>query len=161
LFQVKRLHSKLPEMWSTNSNFPVFCAWRVASAGLIPAYLLGVVAISSARLTRRPAGAGLSVQTDPTVTFDTAALYANALLTAGVHDAVVQVTAPATGHALGTTALVGLLRAAGAACLAVPSDRAQLALREVVLTTQIGNRYGAGPAAAGLPGRPAGALSCR
>ncbi len=121
---------------------------RTEAGGLIPAYLLGKVAVSSARLTRRPAGAGLTVTTDSSITFDTAAVYANALLTAGVHDAAVRVTAPADAPALGTTAFLGLLRAASAACFVVPGDRSSLALRELVLTTDVANSYGAGPAAA-------------
>jgi len=120
---------------------------RAEAGDLIPPYLLGMVAVSSARLTRRPAGAGLTVRTDPTVTFDTAAMYANALLTAGVRDASVQVTALRGAPALGTTALLGLLRAARAACIDVSPERGRLAVRELVLTTKVANAYGVGPAA--------------
>lgn len=120
---------------------------RAEAGDLIPPYLLGVVAVSSARLIRRPAGAGLTVRTDPTVTFDTAAMYANALLTAGVRDASVQVTAPQGAPALGTTALLGLLRAARSACIDVSSERGRLAVRELVLTTKVANTYGVEPAA--------------
>src|SRR5207248_2253103 len=82
------------------------------------------------------------------ITLDTAALYAAALRTAGIRHATVRVTAPAGAPALGTTALLGLLRAARAACVAVPDERAGLAIRELVLTSHVAQAYGGAAAAA-------------
>ncbi len=116
------------------------------AAGLIPSELLGLVAISSARLTALPATAGLTVHTDKTITLDMADMYASALLIAGVRHADVQITAPTSAPALGTTALLGLLRATDQACQTVPPVRAQLAVRELVLTSHIAQSYGAAAA---------------
>ena len=129
---------------------------KAQAAGLIPPETLGVVAISSARLTRLPPGRGLTVHTDRSITLDTAGLYANALLTAGLSDADVQVTAPLAAPALGTTALLGLLRAAREACVPLSGERGRLAIRELVFTTHVADAYGA-TAAADLMARAKGA----
>lgn len=110
--------------------------------GLIPARELGTLAISSVLLHPLPAGSGLTVTLNPAVTLHTALTYVNALLTAGVTDADVGVAAPASQRALGTTALLGLLRAASAACLPVAPVRRDLAIREVVLTGELAGTMG-------------------
>ncbi len=120
---------------------------RARAHGLIPPALLGIVAVSSVLLSPQPAGAGLDVTVTRDVTRDAAATYANALLTAGVIDARVRVTAPPSQRALGTTALLGLLRAAEVSCLTIDPTRRDLALREIALTDSltppIGPRGGA------------------
>src|SRR5579875_2170594 len=117
-------------------------AERAEAHGLVPPELLGVQAISSAVLRPRPAGTGLTVRLNPAITLDTAQTYANALLTAGVTDADVGVAAPTSQQAWGTTALLGLLRAARAACVAIDPARHDLAIREVVLTGELARSIG-------------------
>lgn len=115
---------------------------RAEAHGLVPPELLGAGAYSSAVLRPLPAGSGLSVQLNPAITLDTAQTYANALLTAGVTDAAVGVAAPTAQRAWGTTALLGLLRAARIACVAIDPARHDLAIREVALTSQLARLIG-------------------
>ncbi len=116
---------------------------------LVPPALLGRYAISSALLRLMPAGAGLHVTLNPNVTLYTAQAYANALLTAGVVNASVAIAAPSAQRALGTTALLSLLRAARLSCIAstVTPLRQHLALREFILTYDLaaGMGYTAAP----------------
>lgn len=66
---------------------------------------------SSAKITRQDAGKGLtiSIVTPDNITQVTAEMYANAMLTAGIEDAIVEIAAPkaVTGH----SALVGIYKA--------------------------------------------------
>ena len=66
---------------------------------------------SSAKITRKEAGEGLVIDivTPENITQVTAEMYANAMLTAGIEDAIVEVAAPkaVTGH----SALVGIYKA--------------------------------------------------
>ncbi len=66
---------------------------------------------SSAKITRKEAGKGLVIDivTPDNITQVTADMYANAMLTAGIQDAVVEIAAPkpVTGH----SALVGIYKA--------------------------------------------------
>lgn len=66
---------------------------------------------SSAKITRKDAGKGLVIEivTPSNITQVTSEMYANAMLTAGIEDATVQVAAPkaVTGH----SALVGIYKA--------------------------------------------------
>ena len=112
--------------------------------GLVPPELLLDQATSSVLFRPEPRGSGLTVSVNPAITLDTPRTYANALLTAGVTDASVTVAAPTGLHApvLGTTALLGLLRAAQAACGSINQDRRNLAIREVVLTSQLAQQVG-------------------
>jgi uncharacterized protein YpuA (DUF1002 family) len=115
---------------------------REQAHGLVPPGLLGVVAISSGLLQPLAAGSGLTVRLNRNITLDTAQTYANALLTAGITSAQVGVAAPTAQQALGTTALLGLLRAARAACVTVTPQRRDLAIREVVLTGELAQEIG-------------------
>ncbi len=123
------------------------------AGGLIPAVLLGSAkeAVSSALLGPLPAGSGLTVDVNPNIQLDAPRTYANALLTAGVTDAEVRVAAPTSQPALGTTALLGLLRAAQLSCLTITPARRTLAIREAALSDQLAlaqgrTRYSAIPA---------------
>ena len=115
---------------------------REQAHGLVPPGLLGVVAVSSGLLQPLPAGSGLTVRLNRNITLDTAQTYANALLTAGITSAKVGVAAPTAQQALGTTALLGLLRAARAACVTVAPQRRDLAIREVALTGELAQEIG-------------------
>ncbi len=123
---------------------------RAQAHGLIPPALLGIVAVSSVLLIPRPTGAGLDVTVTNDVTLDAATTYANALLTAGVTDATVRVDAPPSQQALGTTALLGLLRAAETSCTAISPARRDLAIREIALTDSLAQYVGPRGAAARL-----------
>ncbi len=123
---------------------------RTQAHGLIPPALLGIVAVSSVLLSPRPQGAGLDVTVMNDVTLDAATTYANALLTAGVTDATVRVDAPPSQQALGTTALLGLLRAAETLCAAISPARRDLAIREIALTDSLARYVGPRGAAARL-----------
>jgi len=118
------------------------------SRGLVPPNLLRAKATSSALIAPRAGTVGLSVTVNPAIVLDTPQTYANALLTAGVYGASVGVAAPTSRseHALGTTAFLGLLRAARTACLTISTTRENLALREVVLTSQLAGVIGRGNA---------------
>lgn len=115
---------------------------RAQAHGLIPSALLGNVAVSSVLLHPLPAGSGLRVTLNPAITLHTALTYANALLTAGVVDAEVGVAAPTAQPALGTTALLGLLTAAGVACVPISPARRDLAIREVMLSGALARELG-------------------
>jgi len=123
------------------------------AGGLIPAPLLGSAkeAVSSALLGPLPAGSGLTVDVNANIQLDAPRTYANALLTAGVTDAEVGVAAPTSQPALGTTALLGLLRAAQLSCLTITPARRTLAIREAALSDKLAlaqgrTRYSAVPA---------------
>lgn len=138
-FEVQRALAVGPH---TTQLDETMAAERAAAHGLVPPELLGVKAVSSAVLRPLPAGSGLTVRLNPAITLDTAQTYANALLTAGVADADVGVAAPTSQQAWGTTALLGLLRAAQATCVAIDPARYDLAIREVVLTGQLARLIG-------------------
>ncbi len=111
---------------------------RVQAHGLIPPDLLGQYAISSVVLRPLPAGSGLTVTLRRAIRLDVAENYVNALLTLGVTDARVDVAAPYAQAALGTTALLGLIRAARSACTGISPAQADLAIRGGVLNTALG-----------------------
>ena len=111
---------------------------RVQAHGLIPPDLLGQYAISSVVLRPLPAGSGLTVTLRRAIRLDVAENYVNALLTLGVTDAQVNVAAPYAQAALGTTALLGLIRAARSACTGISPAQADLAIRGGVLNTALG-----------------------
>jgi len=115
---------------------------RTQAHGLVPPALLGQYAVSSVLLRPLPPGAGIDVTLNPHITVETAQTYANALLTAGVGDAAVRVAAPSFQRAYGTTALLGMLRAARLSCGASTQPRRDLAVREFVLTAALAARAG-------------------
>jgi len=123
------------------------------AGGLIPADLLGSrkEAVSSALLGPLPAGSGLTVDVNPNIQLDAPRTYANALLTAGVTDAEVRIAAPTSQPAFGTTALLGLLRAAGLSCLTINPTRRTLAIREAALSDQLALAQGR-PRYSAVPG---------
>jgi len=111
---------------------------RAQAHGLIPPDLLGQYAISSVVLRPLAAGSGLTVTLRQAIRLDVAENYVNALLTLGVTDAQVNVAAPYAQAALGTTALLGLIRAARSACTGISPAQADLAIRSGVLNTALG-----------------------
>jgi hypothetical protein len=101
-------------------------------------------AFSSAALTCRPLGDGLDVTTI-NITQITPAMFAMALVTAGVGDATLTVAAPASAPAQGMTALTGIFQAWDkVSCESAQTTKArqQLALRELALTVEISTAIG-------------------
>ena len=102
-------------------------------------------AYSSTALTCRAPGAGLEVTTR-NITVVTPGLYAMALATAGIDDAILAVAAPDDAPAEGLTALTGVFATWEAGqCPSAATDvaRQRLALEELALTADIGSALGA------------------
>ena len=109
-----------------------------AMAGLIDNTTIGT-AYSSAALTCLPLGDGLNVSTI-NITSMTPAIYAIALVTAGVGDANLIVAAPSDAPAGGLTALAGIFQSwdkVNCESSQTTPERQELALREIALTAQI------------------------
>ncbi|WP_147534778.1 DUF1002 domain-containing protein [Bacillus marasmi] len=98
---------------------------------------------SSAKITRKDAGEGLVIKqvTPENITEVTDEMYANALLTAGIEDAVVEVASPVkvTGH----SALVGIYKAYDAGEGAgLDPERTEVANEELNLATELAKQEG-------------------
>ncbi|RSD25461.1 DUF1002 domain-containing protein [Mesobacillus subterraneus] len=98
---------------------------------------------SSAKITRKDTGEGLVVNqvTPQNITEVTDEMYANALLTAGIEDAVVDVASPVkvTGH----SALVGIYKAYDEGeGTALDKDRTEVANQELNLATKLAKKEG-------------------
>lgn len=97
---------------------------------------------SSAKITRQDKGKGMTINitTPDMITEVTKEMYANALLTAGVEDANVDVASPVkvTGH----SALTGIYKAYDAAGANLDKDRMQLANEELDVTTDLAKKEG-------------------
>lgn len=98
---------------------------------------------SSAKITRKDAGEGLVIKqvTPENITEVTDEMYANALLTAGIEDAVVEVASPVkvTGH----SALVGIYKAYDAGKGAgLDLERTEVANQELNLATELAKQEG-------------------
>ena len=114
-----------------------------AMQAVIPGFNLSS-AFSSAALTCRPLGDGLEVTTI-NITQITPAMFAMALVTAGVGDATLIVAAPAAAPAQGMTALTGLFQAwdkVKCESAQTTPTRQQLALRELAITVEISTAIG-------------------
>lgn len=98
---------------------------------------------SSAKITRKDTGEGLVINqvTPDNITEVTDEMYANALLTAGVEDAIVDVASPVkvTGH----SALVGIYKAYDEGDgTALDKDRTEVANEELNLATKLAKKEG-------------------
>lgn len=108
--------------------------------------LIGTKAISSSATTIAPAGSGISVKTK-NITWVTNEMYVNALITAGVKDAKIYITAPVPVS--GTAALTGIIKAYEvSADKTIPEDVKQAANQEMVETAKLGDSIGDKKAAA-------------
>ncbi|WP_438319233.1 DUF1002 domain-containing protein [Sporosarcina sp. FA9] len=91
---------------------------------------------SSAKITRQDAGKGLVIQivTPDNITQVTADIYANAALTAGVEDAIIEIASPkkVTGH----SALVGIYKAYEQSGETLDTERTDVANDEMNLATK-------------------------
>jgi uncharacterized protein YpuA (DUF1002 family) len=97
---------------------------------------------SSAKIKRQDAGKGLviSIVTEDNITQVTADMYANAILTAGIEDAIVEVAAPkkVTGH----SALVGIYKAYEVTGETLDTERTDVANDELNLATKFSKESG-------------------
>lgn len=106
----------------------------------IPAHIIGSNALSSSKITLLKEGEGVNVETNK-ITWVSEGMYANALITAGVKDAEVYVTAPF--DVSGTGALTGLIKAYEASTdEVIPEEQKQIANEELVKTAELGEEYG-------------------
>ncbi|AEB64053.1 MULTISPECIES: DUF1002 domain-containing protein [Bacillus] len=101
---------------------------------------IGTRAISSSSITVEKKGSGLDVQTH-NIDSITDEMYLNALMTAGVKDAKVYVTAPF--EVSGTAALTGVIKAYEVSSdKAISEDVKQVANQELVTTSKLGDKIG-------------------
>ncbi|NNU93965.1 DUF1002 domain-containing protein [Geobacillus sp. NFOSA3] len=108
--------------------------------GLIPKAQIGTRAISSSMITIGAKGSGLDVETH-NITWVTEEMYTNALITAGVKDAKIYVTAPFAVS--GTAALTGLMKAYEVSSdQVIPEDVKKVATEEMVKTAKLGESIG-------------------
>ncbi|WP_240371179.1 DUF1002 domain-containing protein [Anoxybacteroides rupiense] len=108
--------------------------------GLIPKAQIGTKAISSSMITIGANGSGLDVETH-NITWVTKEMYTNALITAGVKDAKIYITAPFPVS--GTAALTGLMKAYELSSdKVIPDDVKKVANEEMVKTAQLGKSIG-------------------
>jgi uncharacterized protein YpuA (DUF1002 family) len=111
----------------------------------IPKSQIGSRAISSASITMGAKESGLEVQTN-NITWVTDEMYINALTTAGVKDATIQISAPF--EVSGTAALTGIMKAYEATTnKEIPEEIKKVANEEMVKTAQLGDSIGADNAA--------------
>lgn len=101
---------------------------------------IGTRALSSAKITTAGSGDGIDVETN-NITKISESMYANAMITAGVEDAEVYVTAPM--EVSGTGALTGILKAYEVQNdVSIPEEQKQVANEEVVKTAELGESIG-------------------
>ncbi|WP_018923753.1 DUF1002 domain-containing protein [Salsuginibacillus kocurii] len=111
-----------------------------ALGAYVSAEQIGSNAISSSRITIEEEGEGINVETH-NINWVSEGMYANALITAGVQDAEVYVTAPF--EVSGTGALTGLLKAYEAeADMEITEEQKQVANEEMVRTAELADEVG-------------------
>ncbi|MEH6888201.1 DUF1002 domain-containing protein [Bacillus sp. JJ864] len=108
--------------------------------GVVPNAQIGTKAISSSMITYTKKGSGLVVQAH-NINWVTDAMYTNALITAGVKDANIYITAPF--KVSGTAALTGLMKAYETASKKeIPEEVKKVANEEMVQTAKLGDQIG-------------------
>lgn len=113
--------------------------------GYMDAKVIGSRALSSVRVDKGEQGSGIGVETK-NITYCTAGMYSNALITAGVEDADVIVAGPF--ELSGTAALVGAMKSYSAMTgEEVSKEQADAAVNELVGTADLGAVIGAEEAA--------------
>ncbi|WP_246125568.1 DUF1002 domain-containing protein [Alkalicoccus halolimnae] len=106
----------------------------------IDASVIGTKALSSSKITMKESGSGINVETNR-ITWVSEGMYANALITAGIEDADIYVTAPF--DVSGTGALTGLIKAYEESTEeSIPEEQKQTANEELVKTAELGEEYG-------------------
>ncbi|MFA9455809.1 DUF1002 domain-containing protein [Halalkalibacter sp. AB-rgal2] len=132
------------EMGVTEDNLIVYVSNEEEHQYLgsyISAARIGTNALSSSKITLLESGEGLSVETNR-IDWISDEMYMNALITAGVEDADIYVTAPI--DVSGTAALTGLLKAYEVAMeIEIPEEQKQIANEEMVKTGELSHTIGA------------------
>ncbi len=106
----------------------------------VPKAMIGTRAISSSAITMKKKDTGLTVTTK-NITWVTDEMYLNALMTAGVKDASIYITAPVAVS--GTAALTGIIKAYEiSADETIPEEIKQAANQEMVETAKLGDSIG-------------------
>ncbi|MDO4491562.1 MAG: DUF1002 domain-containing protein [Lachnospiraceae bacterium] len=106
----------------------------------LPAEIIGDQAWSSAKILAREAGHGITVSTQ-NINYCTAAMYENALATAGVENAEIQVAGPVPIS--GTAALIGIMNAyADMNQEELSAENVDAATDELVTTSKLGELLG-------------------
>ena len=113
--------------------------------GILPEKQLGTTAYSSAHVTLAPKGSGINVKTY-NIAWVTKEMYANVMVTAGIEDADVVVTAPF--QVSGVSALTGITKAFEQATgKKLDEEAKKAASEELVITTDLGEEVGKDKAA--------------
>lgn len=108
---------------------------------VVPAGKIGNNAISSVMITYTEKGSGLKVDTSDKITYITDNIYTNALITAGVEDADIKITAPK--NASGTAALTGIMKAYEISTgEVIDDDIKKVANEEMIRTAELGEQIG-------------------
>lgn len=106
----------------------------------LSASVIGTRALSSVRIDKGEEGSGIGVETK-NITYCTAGMYSNALITAGIEDADVIVAGPF--NLSGTAALVGAMKAyAEMTGEEFDQEKADAATNELVDTAELGQEIG-------------------
>lgn len=107
----------------------------------VPAGKIGNKALSSSMVTYTKKGSGLMVDVDENITYITPGTYRNALITAGVDDADVKVSAPV--KVTGTAALTGIMKAYEVNTgEKIPDKVKEVANKEMVLSSKMKESLG-------------------
>ncbi|MGL4819627.1 MAG: DUF1002 domain-containing protein [Bacilli bacterium] len=108
--------------------------------GIIPAAQIGTRALSSSRIEVASPGTGVVVDTQK-ITWVTPEMYSNAMITAGLKDAKVSVTAPFPVS--GTAALTGIMKAYETTTgQPIDEEKKEVANEEMVTTAKLGDQIG-------------------
>ncbi|MPW26863.1 DUF1002 domain-containing protein [Alkalibaculum sp. M08DMB] len=108
--------------------------------GVIPAAQIGSRALSSVMVTYTQKGSGIKVSTN-NINYITEQTYTNSLITAGINDADIQITAPF--EVSGTAALTGIMKAYEVSTgEAIDEDVKKVANEEMVTSAELGEEIG-------------------
>ncbi len=134
----------LKEMNATEENNQIIYVTNEEEHQYLGNYIskatIGSKALSSSSITIEKSGSGLEVKTK-NIDWVTDEMYLNALMTAGVKDATIYVTAPF--EVSGTAALTGLIKAYEVSSdKAISEDVKQVANEELVTTAKLGDEVG-------------------
>lgn len=109
--------------------------------GVIPPAKIGSNAISSVMISYTERGSGLKINASDKINYITEENYASALITAGVEDADIKITAPVS--ATGTAALTGIMKAYEVSTgETIDEDVKKIANEELVTSAELAEEIG-------------------